>query len=259
MLYIAVCAFAVRLPAFEAQPAAGPDNRKPKEVKPPHQAVDQGFRMSLLTGISGEILPARYSYSTRINMPVNQQLNYAGTQTAQGGAFLVGVQVAPPNALRRFTVGISFGFGGLASWLKTPVPDGVSIPFSPDNLRAAIQRGYAYRTGWHPSISPYIEHELGDFFGNRCRIGYQYLRQSGQYRGTFIPGYGGPEVAAYSVDLKRSAHMIRFSINNLNELGDARGSGPTRLRYGLIQQAGLLVGTNQTVTVFFGIGPFWGF
>jgi hypothetical protein len=259
VLYLAACGlFAVGLPATGAD-ADTEDRREPKPVKPPHEAVDQGFRMSFIVGISGHVVPARYSYSTRIGLPGGQQLNYADTQTASGGFVLAGLQLTPPRALRRFTAGISFGAGGLASWLKAPVPSGVSTPFSQDYLLSAIQRRYIFRTGWHPSISPYIEHELGNFLGNRCRIGYQYWTQSGEYRGSFIPNEGSLHLAAYDVHLRHSAHLVRFSINNLTELDNTSLNGRRRQKYGFIQQVGLLVGTNRTVTVFFGVGPFWDF
>jgi hypothetical protein len=260
VVYLAACGlFAVGLPATGADPATAEDRREPKPVKPPLEAVDQGFRMGFIVGISGQVVPARYSYSTRIELPGGQQLNYADTQAALGGFVLAGLQLTPPRALRRFTVGISFGAGGLASWLKAPIPSGVSTQFSQDNLLLAIQRRYIFRSGWHPSISPYIEHELGNFLGNRCRIGYQYWRQSGEYQGTFISNEGSRALAAYDVHLRHSAHLVRFSINNLTELDDTQLNGRRTQRYGLIQQVGLLVGTNQTVTVFLGVGPFWDF
>ena len=259
VIYLAACGlFAVGLPATGAD-AETEDRREPKPVKPPHEAVGQGFRLSFLVGISGHVAPARYSYSTRIGLPGGQQLNYADSRTAPGGFVLAGLQLTPPRAFRRFTVGVSFGAGGLASWLKTPVPSGVSTPFSQDNLLLAIQRRYIFRTGWHPSISPYIEHELGNFLGNRFRIGYQYWRQSGEYQGTFIPNDGSRALATYDVHLRHSAHLVRFSINNLTELDNTPLNGPQKQRSGFIQQAGILFGTNRTVTVFFGIGPFWDF
>src|SRR6185437_16109366 len=113
--------------------------REPKPVKPPREPVDQGFRMSFIVGISGQVMPARYSYSTRIDLPDRQQLNYAATQTAPGGFALAGLQLTPPGAFRRFTAGISFGAGGLASWLRVPIPSGASTPFSQGNLLFAIQ------------------------------------------------------------------------------------------------------------------------
>jgi hypothetical protein len=215
--------------------------------------------MGLIVGISGQVVPARYSYSTRIDLPGGQQLNYADTQTARGGVLLAGLQLTPPRALRRFTVGITFGAGGLESWLKAPIPGGVSTPFSQDDLLLAIQRRYILHTGWHPSISPYIEHELGNFFGNRCRIGYQYWRQSGENQGTFLLNHGSPALAAYDVHLRYSAHLVRLSINELTELDNMQLKGRPRQRFGILQQAGVMVGTNQTVTVFVGVGPFWGF
>jgi hypothetical protein len=239
--------------------AAPPHTREPTPVKPPHEAVDQGFRMSVVVGITAQVIPAGYAYSTRVTLPSGQQLNYVGTQTARGGALLGGLQVTPPRAFRRFTLGITMGLGGLASWSKAPIPEGVSTPFSRNNLLAAIQSRYAYHSGWSPSFSPYIEHELGSFLGNRCRIGYQYWSQSGEYNGAFVPTDGSPGVAAYNVRLKYSAHLVRFSINNLTELDDSQSNGRPRQRYGLIQQAGLLVGTNRTLTIFLGVGPFWGF
>lgn len=258
--YLAVCAlFARSLPATDTDPARAADRRGPKPVKPPHEVVDEGFRIGVIVGISGQVVPARYSYSTRIDLSGNQQLNYADSQTALGGVVLTDLQLTPPRALRRLTVGVSFGFGGLASWLKAPVPSGVSTPFSQDNLVLAIQRRYIFRTGWHPSISPYIEHELGNLLGNKCRIGYQYWRQSGEYQGSFIPNDGSRALAAYDVHLRYSAHLVRFSINNLTRLDDTQSNGRPRQRYGLIQQAGLMVGTNRTVTFFLGVGPFWGF
>ncbi len=260
VVYLAACGlFAVSLPAPGADAAATEDRREPKPVKPPHEAVDQGFRMSFIVGISGQVMPARYSYSTRIDLPDGQQLNYSDTQTAPGGFALAGLQLTPPGAFRRFTAGINFGAGGLASWLKAPVPSGVPTQFSQDSLLLAIQRRYIFRSGWHPSISPYIEHELGNFLGNRCRIGYQYWRQSGGYQGTFIPNEGSRALAAYDVRLRHSAHLVRFSINSLTDLDDTQLNGPRKQRYGLIQQVGVLVGTNRTLAVFWGVGPFWNF
>ena len=259
VVYLAACGlFAGSLPAAAADPATK-DSREPKPVKPPHEAVDQAFRMSFIVGISGQVVPARYSYSTRIDLPGGQQLNYAATQTAPGGFALAGLQLTPPRALRRFTAGISFGAGGLASWLRVPIPSGASTPFSQGNLLFAIQRQYIFRTGWNPSISPFIEHELGNFLGNRCRIGYQYWTQSGEYQGVFIPNEGSRALAAYDIHLRHSAHLVRFSINSSTELDDTPLNGRSRQRYGLIQQFGLLVGTNRTVAIFWGVGPFWDF
>ena len=259
VVHLAACGLlAVAIPIAGAD--ADTENRRaPKPVKPPHEAVDQGFQVGLIMGISGNVVPARYSYSTRIDLPNGQQLNYSDTRTAPGGFVLAGVQLTPPGALRRFTAGISFGAGGLATWLKAPVPSGVATPFSQDNLLLAIQRRYIFRTGWHPSISPYIEHELGDFLGNRCRIGYQYWTQSGEYQGTFIPNYGSRDLGTYDVHLRHSAHLVRFSITNLTELDNSPLNGRQKQRYGLIQQVGLLFGTNRTVVVFWGVGPFWNF
>jgi hypothetical protein len=259
VVYLAACGlFAMSLPATAAD-AATEDRKEPKPVKPPHEAVDQGFRMSFIVGISGQVMPARYSYSTRIDLPGGQQLTYANTQTAPGGYALGGFQLTPPRALRRFTAGIDFGAGGLASWLEAPIPNGVPTQFSRDNLLLAIQRRYIFRSGWHPSISPYIEHELGNVLGNRCRIGYQYWTQSGQYQGAFISNDGSRALAAYDVHLRYSAHLVRFSINTLTELDDTPLNSRRKQRFGLTQQFGLLVGTNRTLAVFWGVGPFWNF
>jgi hypothetical protein len=191
-------------------------------------------------------------------MPDGQPLHYSGTQIGAGGTLFGGAAITFPGSLRRVTVGANFNLGGLDSWMRSVIPKGASTPFSQRNLQYAIAVQSFNRRAWGFSISPYIEHDLNSSLDRRYRIGYQYWRQPVSYQGSFVPSDTSPDLARYDVHLKYSSHLIRFSVNNYWDLGDpdANSSGARRVS-GIVQSAGISVGTNRTIILFFGLGGMW--
>jgi hypothetical protein len=246
----------------EDQSTPASDQSHPRPVTPPHRSLEQGFRLAVVAGLN--FLPlAGYSYDTRVVLPDGRQLNYAGTQNAPGGTLFLGVAITPRGPFRRLTLGANFNGGGLESWARPVIPNGVSAPFSQQSLGLAIQRKYGYHSAWHPLISPYIEHELRFLFGNRLRIGYQYWRQRGSYSGFFTVSEASQASAEYNVGLRYSSHLVRLSLDNYTWLddadGDVTGSQRSKRKSGLVQQAGVLAGTHGTVIIFVDIGACWRF
>ncbi len=244
----------------KGQSCPASDQPNPHRVTPPRRPVEQGARVALVGGLN--ILTwAKYSYDTHVSMPDGQQLHYAGTQSAPGVTVFGGGAVTLPGALRRVTVGANFNVGGLDSLRRPVIPDGVSTPFSKNNLNGVIQNKYSTKVIWRPSLSPYIEHELGVFSEKRFRAGYQYWRQPGSYQGSFAPTESSPLSAAYNVRFKYSSHLFRFSVNNYLNLEDEDSDAPhgSKRKSGLIRQVGVLAGTHHTIMAFVGIGPFWRF
>jgi hypothetical protein len=234
--------------------------RPVEPVEPPHKPAQQGTRLAVIVGINF-FTYGRYAYKTAITMPDGSMLNYSGNQSALGGTLLFGAAVTPPAVLRRLTLGITVNGGGLDAWSHPVIPNGVETPFSQGNLNAQIRRNAALSYGWHPAISPYIEHELGFLLASRVRAGYQYWRQSGAYQGSFPIDQTRSVWADYNIRLLHSAHLIRLSINNHTSLEDDTDTNPSAKKRGpgFLRQAGLLVGTNRTVMVFVGFGPSWNF
>jgi hypothetical protein len=253
---------------FQAAPMAGapegptPDQQRqpPHRVEPPHKPVQPGTRIAVIFGLN-LFTYGQYGYNTSVTMPDGPMLHYAGQQNAIGGAFFLGAALTPPAALRRLTVGFTVNAGGLDSWSHPVIPSGAVTPFSQSNLSAQIQRSAALNYGWRPSISPYVEHELGFLLASRVRVGYQYWHQPGTYQGSFPVDQSRSTWADYHVQLLHSSHLIRLSLNNHTSLDDDADthSTPPKHRPGFLRQAGILVGTNQTFMVFIGVGPTWSF
>ncbi len=246
----------------EPQSSPGPDQGQPREVKPPRKPSEQGFRLALLLGIS--ILPwADYSYQTTVILPNGQQLQYAGGQGSPGITVFAGPAVTLPGALRRLTVGVNLGAGGFDSVNRSVVPGDIPTPFLKQNLQDALKDQHSLGQGWHPYFSPYVEHTVRSFSGNRLSVGYQYARQTGSYSGTFFPSSVSPITASYEIQLRYTSHLFRFSFNNYLYIDDSdrnnNASQRSSRKTGLIRQMGLLAGTNKTIVVFFGIGPIWVF
>jgi hypothetical protein len=240
-----------------------PQTSSPRPIKPPHKPVQHGTQLALFIGFNF-FTYGQYGYNTAITMPNGATLNYSGKQSAPGGTLLVGAAIRPPSALRRFTLGFTLNAGGLNAWSNPVIPSGAQTPFSQGNLNAQLRRSAALRYGWSPAISPYVEHDLGFLSASRIRAGYQYWHQSGSYQGSFPtePSRSSPS-AEYNVRLSHSSHLIRLSINNQMSFEDDDDPTSTatsaKRTFGFVRQAGLLVGTNQTVMVFVGFGPAWSF
>jgi hypothetical protein len=236
------------------------DQPRPRKVTPPRGPPEHGVRVALVGG-ANILTWAEYSYDTHVSMPEGQQLHYAGTQSSPGVTVFAGGAVTLPGALRRVTVGGNLNVGGLDSLRRPVIPGGISTPFFKKNLDAAIQNKYSSKTSWRPSLSPYIEHELGVVSGERFRAGYQYWRQLGSYEGSFPPTEGSQLSAAYNVRFKYSSHLFRFSVNNYLNSDDEDSDAPhsSKRKSGLIRQVGVLAGTHHSIIAFVGIGPFWGF
>jgi hypothetical protein len=247
--------------ATQGQSSPVPDQSRPRPVEPPRRPRDQSIRLALVGGLN--ILAwGKYSYATRVSTPGGQQLDYAGTQGSLGVTLFAGGAVTLPGGLRRLTVGANINLGGLAALGRPVIPDRVSTPFSKQALQDEIQRKYWNRVAWHPSLSAYIEHDLGIFDRARWRIGYQFWRQSGSFEGSFSPIPGSPAHAEYDVRLRHSSHLVRVSLNsyiNLDDEDTYAVSGRSTGKSGLVRQVVVLAGTHQTVMVCVGIGPFWRF
>ena len=246
-------------PPSDAQ-AYPPDekSRSPRPIEPPHKPVQAGTRLAVVFGLN-LFSYGQYGYNTAVTMPDGSVLNYAGKQSASGGSFLTGAAVTPPGAFRRLTMGATLNLGGLSSWTRSPIPNGVTTPFSQSNLNLQIQRNAIFGYGWRPAISPYIEHELGFLLESRVRAGYQYWHQRGSYSGSFPVSQPGSASADYNVRVLHSSHLIRLSINNHTSLDDDTSPAYKKRNPGFLRQGGLLIGTNHTVMVFIALGPDWTF
>jgi hypothetical protein len=193
-------------------------------------------------------------------MPDGQALSYSGRQGSSGGTVLLGTSVTPRGALRRMTFGVTWNTGGLESWSHSVIPSGTATPFSQSNLNAQIRRNAAGRSPWQSSISPYVEHELGFLLESKLRIGYQYWRQTGHYRGAFpVDELARSRIGGYDVRFSNSAHMLRLSINSYTSLDDPDANPNSKRRAGFVREAGLQIGTHNSVTVFVAVGPSWSF
>lgn len=239
-----------------------PIQDRPRRVKPPRTPREQGFRFVATVGING-LEAARYNYQTTITMPDGRRFIYSGPQSSPGGNVLAGIEITPPGALRRFSAGLHVNGGGLQSWSRPVTPTDSSVPFSVANLQLAIQNSIGNSSGWRPGFSPFVEHELGNLLGNRLRVGYEYWRQTGGYKGHFFPSDVANQVAQYDVRLSYSSHLAEFSFSNFTNLDDSDVSLPgvhhSRRRYGVVQKLGILGGSHGTVMIFIAVGPFWSF
>lgn len=257
---LAVCASLLAAGTLQAAGPPTPDDPKdhpPRPIEPPHKPVQAGTRLAVVFGLN-LFAYGQYAYNTAVTIPGSSALNYAGKQNASGGSFLTGAAITPPGAFRRLTGGFTLNLGGLAAWTHTPIPNGVTTPFSQSNLSTQIQRNAIFGYGWQPAISPYVEHELGFLLESRVRAGYQYWHQQGSYSGSFAVDQPGSAVAGYNVKVVHSSHMLRLSINNHTSLDD-ESSPSKRQNPGFLRQGGILVGTNHTVMVFIALGPDWTF
>ena len=193
-------------------------------------------------------------------MPDRSVLDYSGTQRASGGALSFGASATPGGALRRFTVGCDLNFGGLNTWAHPVIPPGSVIPFSQSNLNSQVAQESVASSARQPFVSPYIEHELGSILQNRLRLGYQYLKKVESYNRSFAADQSGSIQAQYRVKFSQSSHMVRVSVHNDTWFDDTGPDQiPPKRRFGFVQQAGVLVGTDGTIMVFAQVGPVWTF
>lgn len=259
IVVLAVCASLLVAGTLKAAGPPAPDkqDRPPRPVEPPHKPVQAGTRLAVVFGLN-LFSYGQYGYNTAITMPNGATLPYNGKQSASGGSFLTGAAITPPGAFRRLTAGFTLNLGGLSAWTHTPIPNGVTTPFSQSNLGTQIQRNAIFGYGWRPAISPYVEHELGFLLESRVRVGYQYWRQRGSYSGSFRVDQPGSALANYDVQVLHSSHLLRLSINNHTSLDDET-SPSKKQNPGFLRQGGLLIGTNHTVMVFIALGPDWTF
>jgi hypothetical protein len=164
-----------------------------------------------------------------------------------------------PGALRRITVGAGISAGGVNWRGRSVIPAGLMTPFSQQNLQSNIQNRAS--SGWHPTISPHIEHDVGFLGSSRLKAGYQYWKQTGSDAGLFRPCDTRCAAADYDVRLKLSSHLVRISVNDYLDLDDSDNdpNRPQRSRRksGMLRQLGVMIGTNRTVIIFAGIGPFF--
>ncbi|MFL6417565.1 MAG: hypothetical protein ACJ74Y_18065 [Bryobacteraceae bacterium] len=233
---------------------------RPKPISPPHKPVQQGFRFTATFGLNF-LVNGKYSYKTAVTMPDGSALSYSGVQRSVGGTLALGASATPGGAFRRVTLGFDLNFGGLSLAERTVVPSGSVPPFSQDNLNAQVTRGSLVSSHWHPFVSPYIEHEIGSILQNRVRLGYQYVGTTASDSGSFAVGQSRAVQARYAVQFSQSSHMVRLSVHNdtFFDDSDMDHSPPPRRRSGVVQQAGVLVGTDGSVIAFVRIGPVWTF
>ncbi|MBV8706468.1 MAG: hypothetical protein JO182_31080 [Acidobacteriaceae bacterium] len=263
-IYWGICAIFIVVGALRGAtaPVSTPDvpSDRPRPIEPPHKSAQAGTRLTLLLGLN-ILTYGQYGYNTAVTLPDGRTLNYTGKQSSSGGTVLIGTSITPPAAFRRLTVGLTFEVGGLESWTHSVIPSGATPPFSEDNLNRQIQRNSINGYPWRLSISPYVEHELGFLLASKVRAGYQYWHQSGSNSGVFPVDSTNSAVARYNVRFLHNSHLIRLSINNHTSLseGTDTNSSPKKRNSGFVRQAGLLVGTNQTVMLFVSFGPAWSF
>jgi len=247
----AVCAAPI---AGQSDPGAG---RRPELVKPPRQPADTRLRLTLGLGVS--VVPwVRYDYQTAVTLNGGRQLAYGGSGAAPGLMVFASPAVVLPGPLRRISVGADLSAGGLYTLSGAVIPAGTQTPFSTSNLQQAIRAEHSFGQGWHPFASPYIEHDIASIRGNKLRLGYQFLAQSGEYTGAFPPNPAGLASAGYDVRMTYRAHLIRFSWTNYLYADDyGRGGRPAERRAGFLRRMGIGAGTHHAIEIFFAIGPIW--
>jgi hypothetical protein len=257
---VSLLAGAIVVPASSpAQSTPGePQQRPPKPIEPPHKPAQQGFRLTIPLGFS-LAQNSKYTYHTTVAMPDGSVLDYNGADRSSGGTLSLEMAATPGGALRRLTIGLDLNFGGLETWGHSVIPPGSVTPFSQNNLNSQVAQSLA-SSSWHPSVSPYIEHELGSILQNRIRLGYQYWSSSESYNGSFAVDQSGSIQAKYRVRFSQASHMIRVSLHNDTWLDDTgTDQVPPKRRFGFAQQAGVLIGIDGSVVVFVGVGPAWVF
>jgi hypothetical protein len=234
-----------------------PAQRPPKPIEPPHKPAQQGFRLTLPIGFN-LLENGRYRYNTTVTMPDGSVLNYNGAQRVSGGTLSLGAAASPGGPLRRLTIGVDLNFGGLDTWTQAVIPSGSVTPFSRDNLNTQVAERSLSGSPRGPFVSPYIEHELGSLLQNRVRIGYQYFHTTESYSGSFAADQTGSIQAQYKVKFSQASHMIRVSVHNDTWLDESSSDQvPPKRRFGFMQQAGALIGTDGSIIVFIGAGPAW--
>jgi len=236
-----------------------PEPRPPKPLEPPHKPAQQGFRFAATVGFNF-IANGKYSYNTNVTMPGGSALNYSGVQRTSGGTLSLGAAATPGGALRRFTLGFDLNLGGLNVPGHPVVPPGSQTPFSQSNLNSQVAQRLLISSHWHPFVSPYVEHALGSLLQNRVSLGYQYFNTTASTDGLFAVDQSRSSQARYSVRFSQSSHMIRLSVHSDSWFDDSDiDHTPPKRRSGVIQQGGLLIGTDGSVIVFVRVGPVWTF
>jgi hypothetical protein len=251
--------------AFLPSPSAAqtlpkePEQRPPRPIAPPHKPAQQGFRLTATTGLNF-VVNGKYNYDTAVIMPDGSALRYSGNQRASGGTLSLGAAATPGGALRRFTLGFDLNFGGLSVAGHSVVPAGTVTPFLQNNLNTQVARRSLVSSHWRPFVSPYVEHEVGSIFQNRVRLGYQYFNTSALIDGSFPVDQPRSAQASYSVRFSQASHMVRLSVHNDSWLDDIEpDQAPPKRRTGIVQEGGILVGTDATIVVFVKVGPVWTF
>jgi hypothetical protein len=219
--------------------------------------VQQGFRFTATIGFS-LIANGKYRYNTSVTMPDGSALAYTGAQRSSGATLSMGAAATPGGALRRVTVGFDLNFGGLDVSGHPVVPPGSVTPFSQSNLNSQITQRFPISSSSGPFVSPYIEHEIGSVLQNRIRLGYEYFQTANTQTGSFAVDQSGSIQARYSVRFSQASHMIRLSAHNDTWLDDTEaGHTPPKRRSGVLQQGGVLIGTDGSIIVFVSVGPVW--
>lgn len=236
-----------------------PQQRSPRPIAPPHIPAQQGFRFTATAGLNF-IVNGKYNYNTAVRMPDGSALAYSGANRTSGGTLSLGAAATPPGALRRITVGFDLNFGGLSVAGQPVVPAGSATPFSQNNLNSQVAVRSLVSSQWRPFVSPYVEHEIGSIFQNRVRLGYEYFNTAATNSGLFPVGQRGSPEATYSVRFFQTSHMIRLSVHNDSWFDDTEpDQPPPKRRTGVVQQAGVLIGTDASLVVFVRVGPVWTF
>jgi len=258
ILLITATVFMPRSAQPQSVPKESPQ-RPPGPIEPPHKPAQQGFRFAATLGFS-LVANGKYRYNTTVATPDGSVFAYNGAQRTAGAALNLGAAATPPGALRRFTLGFDLNFGGLDVAGHTVIPPGESTPFSQINLNAQIAQKSLLSSAWHPFISPYVEHSIGSMLQNRIRLGYEYFKTAGSSSGFFSADPSGSALGKYSVRFSQASHMIRVSAHNDTWFDDTDADrAPPKRRSGVVQQAGLLVGTDGSLVVFVSLGPVWTF
>jgi len=206
------------------------------------------------------IVNGKYNYETGVTMPDGSALRYSGMGRTSGGTLSLGAAATPGGALRRVTLGFDFNFGGLSVAGQPVVPAGSTTPFSQNNLNSQVAAKSLVSSRWRPFISPYIEHEIGSVFQNRVRLGYEYFSTTASINGLFPVDQPRSVLASYAVRFSQGSHMIRMSVHNDSWFDDTEPDQvPPKRRTGIVQEGGILVGTNASMVVFIKVGPVWTF
>jgi hypothetical protein len=240
-------------------PQKDPQQRPPRPIAPPHLPAQQGFRFTATAGLNF-IANGKYNYNTAVTMPDGSATSYSGANRTSGGTLSLGAAATPPGALRRITLGFDLNFGGLSVAGQRVIPAGSDTPFSQNNLNSQVTARSLVSSQWRPFVSPYVEHEIGSILQNRVRLGYEYFNTAATNSGLFPVGQRGSPNATYSVRFLQRSHMIRLSVHNDSWFDDTEpDQAPPKRRTGVVQEAGVLIGTDASLVVFVRVGPVWTF